>query len=122
MDIKCFIITLPTAFLKEAIVKKLKKEGMHFAPFVTEVVMEKLTFYAGLEDGKLLGHAPETTSLAFRHKTGSPTELQTIYFDYVIFKVLLRSWLMLYLTGFDPGFYILTYLLTSIIINNFLSP
>ena len=92
MDIKCFIIILPTAFLKEAFVKKLKKEGMHFAPFVTEVVMEKLTFYAGLEDGKLLGHAPETTSLAFRHKTGSPTELQTIYFDYVIFRVLLRSW------------------------------
>lgn len=64
---------------------------MHFALFVTEVVMEKLTFYAGLEDGELLGHAPETTSLAFRHETGSPMELETIYFDYAIFRVLLCS-------------------------------
>ena len=53
--------------------------------------MEKLTFYAGLKDGKLLGHAPETTSLAFRHETGSPVELETIYFDYAIFSVLLFS-------------------------------
>lgn len=82
MDIKCFIITLPTAFLREAIVK----ERMCFAPFVIAVAMEKLTFHAGLKDGKLLEHASEATS-AFRHETSSTMELKTISFDYVVFRI-----------------------------------
>lgn len=87
MDIKCFIITLPTAFLREAIVKeRKKKERMCFAPFVIEVAMEKLTFHAGLKDGKLLEHASEATS-AFRHETSSTMELETISFDCVIFRI-----------------------------------
>lgn len=48
--------------------------------------MEKLTFHAGLKDGKLLEHASEATS-AFRHETSSTMELKTISFDYVIFRI-----------------------------------
>ena len=66
---------------------KKKKERMCFAPFVTEVAMEKLTFHAGLKDGKLLEHASEATSTAFRHETSSTMELKTISFDYVIFRI-----------------------------------
>lgn len=36
---------------------KEKKERMCFASFVTGVAMEKLTFHAGLKDGKLYEHS-----------------------------------------------------------------
>lgn len=50
---------------------------MHFRCLLQRLSW-KLTFYAGLEDGQLLGHAPETTSLAFRHETASGIKRQSI--------------------------------------------